>query len=192
MVDECTHICANGQKCRRIPKRGQKYCAAHHPSLRRPRRAFEEDQAFHDAMVAFIDHLDSLPLEQLLNDTRGALSDAHILLDRRCSRRHRAILHRAATAIGIAADRIFEARQAETANAQTRASQKPSARPTPPAPPKTARPLTPAQLAQTQAVSSVLDASPDLSLEQLNNLCSQLLNTFNSNNSTSSTVFSNK
>jgi len=185
MVEECSHIRANGQKCRRLPKRGQKYCAAHHPSRRRPRRAFEEDQAFHNAMFAFVDRLRAMTLEDLLYAVCDAINDLHFVVDRHCSRRHRAFFHRASTALTITAERITEDRLAQTRRA-----------PVPPRPPATpATPpfsLTPEQRAGAQSALEALTASPNLSPEQLIEICDRMLSTLEPNQSTTSTLSSNR
>ena len=88
MVEECTHICANGRKCRRIPKRGQALCPAHRPS-RRQRRPLEEDSAFNQQMSSWVDRLQAMELATFLSQTQAALSDLQPIIDRRLSRRDR-------------------------------------------------------------------------------------------------------
>ena len=101
MVEECVHLFPDGRKCRRIPKRGQKLCPAHHPQRRR-RTPLEENEAFLKEMFAFVDTLRAMDSADLLYATTGFLADIHALIDRCSSRSHRIAFSRASTAVGIA------------------------------------------------------------------------------------------
>jgi len=175
MVEECSHICANGRKCRRIPKRGQALCPAHRPS-RRQRRPLEEDSAFNQQMSSWVDRLQAMELATFLSQTQAALSDLQPIIDRRLSRRDRAAYTRASIAVTVAIDRLAEAEV--------------GLRPPAPLAGQTAspgRPLTPRAAATVEAVRSA-----QLSPEQLDDLCNQMLSILEPNASTSSTLHANR
>ncbi|MGB6159341.1 MAG: hypothetical protein WA891_05350 [Acidobacteriaceae bacterium] len=175
MVDECTYMYANGRKCRRIPKRGQSLCPAHRPS-RRPRGFLEENDAFNQQMSAWVEQLRAMELTTFLSQTQAALCDLQPLIDRRLSRRDRAAYSRATIAVTVAIDRLDEAEVALRA---------PS-----PAASRTAspgHPLTPHTAAAVEAVRSA-----QLSPQQLDALCNQMLSILEPNASTTSTLHANR
>jgi hypothetical protein len=134
MVEECVHILPSGRKCRRIPKRGQKFCSSHRPGRRR-RPPLHEDHAFRQQMFAFVERLQTLSLPDLLYETTGLLTDIHLLIDRRCSRPHRLAFSRACAAAGLAADGLFA-----LSRARSPAPPAPPPRPAPASPPATQPP----------------------------------------------------
>ena len=175
MVEECTHICANGRKCRRIPKRGQALCPAHRPSRRRL-RSLEEDAAFDQQMSSWVERLRAMELVTFLSQTQAALSDLQPIINRRLSRRDRAAYTRATIAVTVAIDRLDET--------------EPGLRAPSPAFSQTAspgHPLTPRAAATVEAVRSA-----QLSPEQLDDLCNQMLSILEPNASTSSTLHANR
>jgi hypothetical protein len=175
MVEECTHICANGRKCRRIPKRGQALCPAHRPSRRRL-RSLEEDAAFGQQMSSWVERLRAMELVTFLSQTQAALSDLQPIINRRLSRRDRAAYTRATIAVTVAIDRLDET--------------EPGLRAPSPAAGQTAspgHPLTPRAAATVEAVRS-----GQLSPEQLDALCNQMLSILEPNASTTSTLYANR
>jgi hypothetical protein len=184
MVEECVHVNEKGHKCRRIPKRGQKLCPAHR-TRRRQRGVLEENTAFFQKMDVFMNQLKAMNLEDLLYATSGALGDIHGLIDRRSSRRDRAAYTRATVAVGEAADRIFLTIAGYRAEQEQRSGTTKSA---------TIDPATiPAPLAKLFAVppSALPSATPQLSPEELQAACAQLLSILDSNGTTTSILNSN-
>jgi len=175
MVEECTHICANGRKCRRIPKRGQALCPAHRPSRRR-RRLHEEDPDFDRQMTSWVERLRAAELDIVLRQTQATLGDLQPIIDRRLSRRDRAAYTRAAIAVTVAIDRLDEA---EVGLPTPTPLASPSASP--------GRPLSPNAAATVEAVRPA-----QLSPQQLDDLCNQMLSILEPNASTSSTLHANR
>ncbi len=175
MVEECTHICASGRKCRRIPKRGQALCLAHRPSRRR-RRSLEEDPAFDQQMSSWVERLRAMELATFLSQTQAALGDLQPLIDRRLSRRDRAAYTRAAIAVTVAIDRLDEIELGPRTPA-----------PSPSLAASPGRLLPPRAAATVEAVRSA-----QLSPEQLDTLCNQMLSILEPNASTTSTLHANR
>jgi hypothetical protein len=176
MVEECTHIYANGRKCRRIPKRGQALCPAHRPSRRR-RRSLEEGPGFDRQMSSWVDHLRAMELDAFLSQTQAALGDLQPIIDRRLSRRDRAAYTRASIAVTVAIDRLDEIELVP--------------RTSPPSPNFAARPGRPLPPPAATAVEA-LRAAPQLSPLQLDALCNQMLSILEPNASTTSTLHANR
>ena len=191
MVEECAHVNEAGHKCRRIPKRGQKLCPAHR-SPRRRRRLLEEDPAFFQDMDAFLNRLKAMNLEDLLYATTGALADIHGLIDRRSSRRDRAAFMRATVATGEAADRICLTLAGYRADSRTSTPGTTSPRTISPGPAssETINPATPARPFPLQP-SALTTGMPQLSPEELQAACAQLLSILDSNGTTASILNSN-
>jgi hypothetical protein len=175
MVEECNHICATGQKCRRIPKRGQALCPAHRPARRR-RRFLEEDAAFDQQMSSWVDRLRAMELATFLSQTQAALCGLQPIIDRRLSRRDRAVYTRATIAVTVAIDRLVEIELGPRTPA-----------PSPSLAASPGRPLPPRAAATVEAVRSA-----QLSPEQLDTLCNQMLSILEPNASTSSTLHANR
>jgi hypothetical protein len=185
MVEECVHILPSGRKCRRIPKRGQKFCSSHRPGRRR-RPPLHEDHAFRQQMFAFVERLQTLSLPDLLYETTGLLTDIHLLIDRRCSRPHRLAFSRACAAAGLAADGLFalsRARsQAPPAQPPSHATSRPEtsspapsrSKPPAPPPPPAAKPNIMARLHHAE---TLLNSGRTLTPQELTDLCSDLINT---------------
>jgi hypothetical protein len=202
MVEECVHVNEKGHKCRRIPKRGQKLCPAHR-TRRRGRAVLGEDPAFFQEMDAFMNRLKAMNLEDLLYATNGALGDIHGLIDRRSSRRDRAAFMRATVAVGEAMDRIFltiagyRAEQAQRSGTTRPVSpETTTSRIAPSGTTKSAtiNPATfPAPLAKLFALppSAQPSARPQLSPEELQAACAQLLSILDPNGTTTSILNSN-
>jgi hypothetical protein len=182
MVEECIHICANGQKCRRIPKRGQKFCNAHRAPRRR-RRLLEEDHAFHQQIFDYLDHLEAMNLDDLLSETSDALASIHGLIDRRSSRCDRAAFTRATAAVGVTLDRLPTAMPASPSH--------PSAgQPAPDpalssAPPKPSASQRHAQLAE---VYETLRNAPQLPPDELEAISNRMLSILGPDINTNSTL----
>jgi hypothetical protein len=176
MVEECTHIYANGRKCRRIPKRDQSLCPAHRPSRRR-RSFHQEDPDFDQQMTSWVERLRAAELEIVLSQTQAALSDLQPIINRRLSRRDRAAYTRATIAVTVAIDRLDEAELGVRAPAPATS---PATRP--------GRPLPPRAAATVEAART----TPQLSPEQLDALCDQMLSVLEPNASTSSTLHANR
>lgn len=199
MVEECVHVNEKGHKCRRIPKRGQKLCPAHR-TRRRQRGVLEENPAFFLEMDEFMNHLQAMNLEDLLYATTGALGDIHALIDRRSSRRDRAAYMRATVAVGEAMDRIFltlsgyradQDRRSGTTRPGTVSPETATSRIATSGSTKSAtiNPATiPAPLAKLFALppSAQPSATPELSPEELQAACAQLLSILDSNGTTAS------
>jgi hypothetical protein len=176
VVEECTHIYANGRKCRRIPKRGQALCPAHRPSRRRRRRFLQEDPAFDQQMSSWVDRLRAAELDIVLRQTQAALGELLPIIHRRLSRRDRAAYSRAAIAVTVAIDRLDEA---EAGLRPPAPAARPAALQSHPRPP--------------HATATVEAArSSQLSPEQLDALCNQMLSILEPNASTTSTVHANR
>lgn len=186
MVQECVHILADGRKCRRIPKRGQKLCPIHRPHRRRP-TPWQQDQEFGRQTLAFLDKLQALNFEDLIETTGVALSDILEIVFRRSCRRDRLAFARAAHAVSVTLDRVYAIRAAH------RASGNHHVHPVAPAAPATGSPaLTPAQRTQLAQVDQYLAAAPPLSADQLSALCTQFLSILDSSTETPPTLLSNR
>lgn len=164
MFEECIHILADGRKCRRIPKRGQKLCPVH--SAPRQRRApLEENDAFQQEMNSFVDRLNALPLPLLLNEAIGLLAKIRLLIDRHASRRDRLEFARAAAAVGIAGDRMEDASHGPLPNPS------PQSMPVrPPSVPDLSHHLSPETLSRLGRAEAILNSGrliPPQELEEL-------------------------
>jgi hypothetical protein len=106
MIDTCTYVYPEGRPCRRIPKRGESLCPSHRPR----RHAETKDELFERQMFAWGEHLQALPLDQLLETTRQSLARISPLIERRISRPYRAVYARAAMAAGVTAETLEAAR----------------------------------------------------------------------------------
>jgi hypothetical protein len=200
MVEECVHVNEKGHKCRRIPKRGQKLCPAHR-ARRRQRGALEENPAFFQEMDVFMNRLKAMNLEDLLYATTGALGDIHALIDRRSSRRDRAAYMRATVAVGEATDRIFltlsgyRAEQEQRSGTTRPGTVSPGTTTSGTTKSGTIKPATaiPAPLAKLFALppSALPSAMPQLSPEELQAACTQLLSILDPNGTTASILNSN-
>ncbi|HUB18307.1 MAG TPA: hypothetical protein VL990_06710 [Acidobacteriaceae bacterium] len=183
MVEECIHVFPDGRKCRRIPKRGHRFCPAHRPHRGRTPL---ENEAFHREMFAFCDRLQALSLPALLAETNGALADIQGVIERYASRRHRLAFTRATIAVTMACDRV-----AETAQSLRQRPAAPPPAPQPPlGPPLSSQELSPEALARIREAESVLSNGP-LTPEQLDQICGDLLSTLNADTRTNSIADSN-
>ena len=108
MLTECIHLYDDARKCRRIPKRGDKYCAAHRANPSLPRNPGDEDAAFIRQIEAFVAHLHTLPLEDLLDTAAVSLSNLFPAIHTRLSRRTRLLFTRASVAASLASERMIE------------------------------------------------------------------------------------
>jgi len=118
MVDECIFIYPDtNHKCRRIPKRGEKFCSAHRSQRRRT--PGQETDAFLERMLAWRDQLLALNIDDLLTVTTDTLADIHDLILRKSSQEHRAAFLRATTAVGILEERLTESFAAYRADPRT-------------------------------------------------------------------------
>jgi hypothetical protein len=184
-VQECAHIYPDGRTCRRIPKRGDKFCLGH--QAHRQRRPGEEDEAFERQMTGWADQLDSMPLEKLLCATQESLIGIAELIDRKASRAHRIAFTRAAIAVSSTVNKMEEAMSGFRAQAiicsepirseprlATRSATQPGA------PPNLRCIPSPHDAPHTPRALS----SPEEKLEALDRLdavCAKLLSTFPSN-----------
>lgn len=168
MFEECVHILADGRKCRRIPKRGQKLCPAHSAPPRR-RTPLEENDAFQRDMASFLDHLNPLPLPELLNQTVGLLAEIHLLIDRHASRRDRLAFARATAAVGIAGDRIEEVMRGPLPNTplQSMPARHPSA-------PRHSQRLSSETLARIERAEAILNSGRLIPPQELDELIRDL------------------
>lgn len=187
MVDECIFIYKDtNHKCRRIPRRGEKFCAAHR-SPRRRRLPGEESEAFLERIFAYRDQLFAMDTDDLLYVTTGALAAVHDLIMRKSSQQDRAAFLRASTAAGIAADRLAESFAAYRADPRTLAQN--AARSAAPAPQQPLSPPVPIDQAAWNEIGAEL-AQP-LSREQLNAVIDRMITLTNPNGLTDSTLPSN-
>jgi hypothetical protein len=180
MVEECVHVNEKGHKCRRIPKRGQKLCPAHR--AKRRRGILEEDTAFLEGLDIFTGQLRAMNLENLLYATNGALADIHGLIDRRSSRRDRAAYMRATIAVGEAQDRIFLELAGYRADARTTTSRTAGCEAISPGTPPEPRKLF------ALPPTGLPAGTPQLSPEELQAACAQLLSILDPNGTISSTL----
>jgi hypothetical protein len=193
MVQECAHLYENGRNCRRIPKRGDRLCPAHHSGSRR----LEEDEAFRRHMFRYVNYIKVMPLADLLYTTGAMLADIHSLIDRRSTRGDRLAYRRAlaSVAVAVAADRLrqmdLDHRQ-HPEPAQPTPTQLTHAQPTPIRPPQAAPFPNRLSQQQEQQLQYVLDHTPQqLAPDHLEGWIDNLLSILDSNSGTTSTSDSN-
>jgi len=103
MVQECIHVYENGHKCGRIPRRGERLCAAHQA----PRARHDAEESFNREMFAWVDRLDAMHPADLLDTLQGCLSAIQPLIERKSSRASRVAFTRATVAVTTVIDRLF-------------------------------------------------------------------------------------
>lgn len=146
------------------------------PSARPPPPAGEEDEAFNRMMYAFVDRLNAMSLQDLLDTTAVALSDAYILIDRKLCRRDRLSLSRACVSAADAEERI---RAAALARAQ---HPLPVALPVTP-PPSPQQPRAPWEV-RVAEVARELREGPQLPFSQLSALLGEVADLVDSSDRT--------
>lgn len=161
MVQECTFLFPDGRRCRRIPKRGEKLCHGH---KRRRRLPAEMDALFLQQMDAWVEHLNDLPLQTLLSTLQESLADIQELIERKSSRRHRLLFHRAVVAVTCAIDHVDAAMASYREEAARRAARRPAA----------------ARIPSSEEVNAQLNAIQSMSPEQLDAWCHRLVSTVQS------------
>jgi len=125
-------------------------------------------------MSSWVERLRAMELDTFLSQTQAALSDLQPLIDRRLSRRDRAAYTRASIAVTVAIDRLAEA---ELGLRPPSPAAGPAA--------STRRPLSP-------RAATTVGSTPQLSPQQLDALCDQMLSILEPNASTSSTLHANR
>jgi len=182
MIEECIHLMANGRKCRRIPKRGQKFCPAHQPHRRR-RGFLEEDEAANRQISEMIGRLHAMPLDDMLYTTGNLLNEIYPVMDRRCARRDRLAFVHALSAVQVSAERIAEALPGFHRYVAAQPAPAPAAPRQPPSP------ATQAALAQAEAL---LQSGRPLSPNEFAGLYDDLINTLDPNAKTSPALHANR
>lgn len=107
MVNECAFTYPDGHHCRRIPRRGLKFCPGHGPRLRRQ----GSEQAYLNEIRAYSDHLDTLSLRDVLQELSANLAAIHPLIERKSSRTARASFDRALVTVVASIDLLLELRR---------------------------------------------------------------------------------
>lgn len=105
MVNECAYLYDTGRTCRRIPRRGETFCPAHRNKAARRNR----ERELQTEMMAWVERLHQMDIEELLDALNGSLSDIQPLIERKCSRRAYAAFTRATIAVTAALDRLSAA-----------------------------------------------------------------------------------
>lgn len=178
MLTECSHIYDDAHKCRRIPRRGDRFCPAHRANPSAPRRAGAEDAAFDRGMETYVLYLQALPPDELLDDAAVALSTLFPAIHTRLSRRNRVLFSRASVAAALASEAVAHFKLAQATRHIDHPPVPASRPPAPGSQLRTPRPMPPdpgslrlAPNSQPQAPISKLKGATRAEFERLLGIC---------------------